>query len=162
MWNNCSLSHHKGWAIYISSQTEWAIIWLSKPRTKLHTLCHGALYQIFQAPSPFFSGGAWIRGYVMEVIKWNGKQIHQPSISGPISCRGSNVTLMSIHPVVNILSYPCKRLLQGWAVLLYVRLHVAIQSATSLVPRPLLPEEKPGTHCLHMHVIPHVLRRFVK
>ena len=43
----------------ISSQTAWAIIRLSKPRT----LRHEARDEIFQAPSPFFGGGAWVRGY---------------------------------------------------------------------------------------------------
>ena len=45
-----------------SSQTAWALIRLSKPRTKPRTLRHGARDQIFQAPSPFFGGGAWVRG----------------------------------------------------------------------------------------------------
>ena len=46
----------------ISSQTAWAIIRLSKPRTKPRTLRHEARDEIFQAPSPFFGGGAWVRG----------------------------------------------------------------------------------------------------
>ena len=45
------------------SQTAWAIIQLSKPRTKPRTLRHEARDEIFQAPSPFFGGGAWVRGY---------------------------------------------------------------------------------------------------
>ena len=47
----------------ISSQTAWAIIRLSKPRTKPRTLRHEARDEIFPAPSPFFGGGAWVRGY---------------------------------------------------------------------------------------------------
>ena len=44
-----------------SSQTAWAIIRLSKPRTKPR-IRHEARDEIFQAPSPFFGGGAWVRG----------------------------------------------------------------------------------------------------
>ena len=49
----------------ISSQTAWAIIRLSKP----HTLRHEARDEIFQAPSPFFGGGAWVRGYTTYMYK---------------------------------------------------------------------------------------------
>ena len=48
-----------------SGQTAWAIIRLSKPRTKPRTLRHEARDEIFQAPSPFFGGGAWVRGYIL-------------------------------------------------------------------------------------------------
>ena len=34
--------------------------------------------------------------------------------------------------------------------------------AFSLVPRPLSPKERPGTHCLRMHIIFPVFRGFVK
>ena len=45
-----------------SSQTVWAIIRLSKPLTKPRTLRHEARDEIFQAPSPFYGGGVWVRG----------------------------------------------------------------------------------------------------
>ena len=40
--------------------------------------------------------------------------------------------------------------------------HFNFTQHSSLVPRPLPPEERPGTHCLHMRVISPVFRGFVK
>ena len=47
----------------ILRQTAWAIIQLSKLHTKPCTLYREPRDQIFQSPSPFLGGGAWVRGY---------------------------------------------------------------------------------------------------